>query len=139
MAGNITNRTLENGTSSAYRIDQLNRQSAIQHNLVGGAKRFDYAFNSVSDITAVQRDSALGDGYTYDLTQQITGFQQNGTVNLAAGTVSTPATTNNMLFDGCGNRTSLNGVGQTFDNLNRLTTTAGTIYNSNSALTAWNI
>ena len=73
----------------------------------------------------MQRDSGLGDGYLYDYTQEITSYQQNGTVNLGTGTVTNPATTNNMFFDGCGNRTTLNGVPQTFDNMNQLSRVVG--------------
>jgi RHS repeat-associated protein len=92
---------------------------SIQHFRDAGAKRFDHFFNNVHDITVVQRDSGLGDGYRYDLTQEITDYYQDGTVT--NGVLSSPARTNNMLFDGCGNRTSLNGVTQTFDNMNQPT------------------
>jgi YD repeat-containing protein len=90
-SGNITNRALDNGTSTAYTVDQVNRDTAVAHNLqpTGTTKRFDYAYNSVNDITTVQRDLSLGDGYTYDLTQEILGFAQNGTVN-TNGTVTSP-------------------------------------------------
>jgi RHS repeat-associated protein len=127
--GNIASRSLDNGTSSAYTVDQVNRDSAVVHNLLptGTTKRFDYAYNNVNDILAVQRDSAGGDGFTYDLTQQIIGFQQNGTsVNLSNGTV-TGGTANTMTFDGCGNRTKLNGTAATFNNMNEQTS-AGAVY-----------
>jgi len=136
-SGNITTRTLDNGTSTAYTVDAVNRDTAVAHNLVGGAKRFDYAYNSVNDITAVQRDSGAGDGFTYDLTQQILGYAQNGTVNLGAGTVTNPATNTNLTFDGCGNRTTLNSVNQTFNNMNQLTGT-GIAYGSKGNLITYN-
>jgi len=127
-SGNITNRALDNGTSTAYTVDQVNRDTAVVNNLqpTGTTKRFDYAYNSVNDILAVQRDSGLGDGYTYDLTQEILGYAQNGTVNLNAGTVTNPATNTNLTFDGCGNQKSVNGAG-TFavDYLNQYTTFNG--------------
>jgi RHS repeat-associated protein len=112
-SGNITARSLDNGTSSAYAVDQVNRDSAVVHTLSGSlTKRFDYAYNNVNDILAVQRDgnSNDGDGFNYDLTQQITGYAQNGAVGLNAGTVSGPQTNTTLKFDGCGNRTYLNGV-----------------------------
>jgi RHS repeat-associated protein len=120
--GNITSAIRDNGTSSAFTVDTVNRETAAVHTLAGPTiRRFDYAYNNVHDITVVQRDSGLGDGYHYDLTQQIDIFWQNGTVNLSAGTIANPATTNSMIFDGCGNRTSLNSVPQTFDNMNQPT------------------
>jgi len=127
-SGNITNRALDNGTSTAYTVDDVNRDTAVVHNLqpTGTTKRFDYAYNTVNDITAVQRDSGAGDGYAYDLTQEIVGYAQNGTVNLTNGTVTNPATNTNLTFDGCGNQKSLNGGG-TFqvNNLNEYTTYNG--------------
>src|SRR5262249_11874073 len=79
-SGHITHRALDNGTSTAYTVDQVDRDTAVVHTLVGTTRRFDYAYNTVNDVLAVQRDSALGDGYTYDLTQEILGYAQNGTV-----------------------------------------------------------
>ncbi|HWY51493.1 MAG TPA: RHS repeat-associated core domain-containing protein [Chthoniobacterales bacterium] len=120
-SGNITNRALDNGTATAYTVDAVDKDTSIVSNLASSTtKRFDYAYNSVNDITAVQRDgnSNDGDGYKYDLTQQILEFQQNGTVDLNSGTVTKPATDNNMTFDGCGNRKTLNGVNQAFNNMN---------------------
>ncbi len=118
-SGNITTRTLDNGTSTAFTVDTVNRDTAILHNDVGGTKRFDYAYNTVNDITAVRRDSSLGDGYIYDLTQQTTEYRQNGTVDLVAGTVSSPTADNTLTFDGCGNRTNLNGTAMAFNNVNQ--------------------
>jgi RHS repeat-associated protein len=130
-SGNITNRALDNGTSTAYTVDDVNRDTAVVSSLLptGTTKRFDYAYNSVNDITAVQRDSNLGDGYTYDLTQEILGYQQNG--SFSGGTIVAGTGTNtNLTFDGCGNETSfsLNGNGGgTFavDYLNEYTTFNG--------------
>jgi RHS repeat-associated protein len=135
-SGNITNCSRNNGTSTAYTVDAVNRDTAVVHTLVGTTRRFDYAYNAVNDITAVQRDSGLGDGYLYDYTQQITAYQQNGTVNLTTGIVTGAATTNNMVFDGCGNRTSLNGVTQTFNNMNQ--PTIGVTYGTGGNLSTYN-
>jgi RHS repeat-associated protein len=138
-SGNITSRALDNQTSTAYTVDQVNRDTAVVHNLLptGTTKRFDYDYNNVNDILAVQRDSANGDGFTYDLTQEILGFQREATsINLSTGTV-TGGTPNNMLFDGCGNRTTLDGVNQTFNNMNQPTGT-GLAYATNGSLKTWN-
>src|SRR5207302_1030937 len=116
-SGNITGRTLDNGTSTAYTVDVVNRDTAVVHNLSGATKSFDYAYNNVNDILAVRRDLAGGDGFAYDLTQQITGFQRDATsVDLTAGTVS-GGTQNTMEFDGCGNRTKLNTAAATFNSM----------------------
>jgi RHS repeat-associated protein len=89
----------------------------------------------------VQRDSSLGDRYTYDLTQQILGYQQNGAVNLGTGTVTNPQTNTMLTFDGCGNRTSMNGGGTyVANNLNQYTTFNGSAVTSDSTgnLQTWN-
>jgi RHS repeat-associated protein len=141
LSGNITSCTRDNGTSTAFTVDQVNRETAVVHNLVGGTKRFDYAYNNVSDITAVQRDLGLGDGYAYDLTQQILGYQQNGTVNLGNGTITNPQTNTNLTFDGCGNRTSLNGINLATPNNMNQPTDAGIYYDAQGnlqILSGWN-
>jgi YD repeat-containing protein len=137
-SGNITNRSLDNGTSTAYTVDQVNRDSAVAHTLVPNTviKRFDYAYNAVNDVTAVEPDGNTndGDGYLYDLTQQITGYQQHGTVNLAAGTVTSPQTNTTLTFDGCGNQRSKNGVAFTPPNNMNQPTDPGITYDLNGNL-----
>jgi RHS repeat-associated protein len=121
LSGNVTRRTLDNNTFSTYSVDHLNRETSIVHNLYGGAKQFDYAYNNVNDITLVKRDSGTGDGFSYDRTQQILAFQQNATVDITAGTISGGQTTT-LEFDGCGNRTKLNGTSMaTPNNMNQPT------------------
>lgn len=124
LSGNIATRALENNTTSAYTVDRLNRGTTIVHNLaVAPAKQFDYAYNNLSDITLVKRDSGNGDGFFYDRTQQILAFQQNATVDINAGTISGGQTTS-LEFDGCGNRTKLNGTSMaTPNNMNQPTDT----------------
>lgn len=106
-AGNITSRALDNGTSTAYTVDAANRDTALVHALNGTSKRFDYLYNEVNDIKAVQRDSGKGDVYEYDSTQEIKRFAQDGAVSLTSGTITSPVTDTNMTFDGCGNQKSL--------------------------------
>ena len=139
-SGNITTRTLDNGTSTSYTLDAVNKDTSIQHalNPTSGTKRFDYAYNSVNDITAVQRDSAQGDGFQYDLTQQIIGYAQNGNVNLSAGTVSSPAANTTLAFDGCGNRKSLNGTPLLPANNMNQPTDPGITYDTNGNLKTYN-
>jgi RHS repeat-associated protein len=137
-SGNITNRALDNGTSTVYTVDQVNRDTAVVHNLLptGTTKRFDYAYNAVNDVSAVERDgnTSDGDGYLYDLTQQITGYQQHGTVNLAAGTVTSPQINTTLTFDGCGNQRSKNGVAFTPPNNMNQPTDPGITYDLNGNL-----
>jgi YD repeat-containing protein len=138
LDGRLTSRTLDNGTSSTYGFDIVNRVTSIQHNLTTGVRSFGYAFNEVNDITAVQRDSGLGDGFLYDQTQQITTFQQDGTVNLGTGIVTNPASTLTLGFDANGNRTAVNGVNlATPNNLNQ-PTDAGIGHDNNGNLSGWN-
>ena len=142
-SGNITNRALDNGTSTAYTVDVVNRDTAVVHTLVPNTvvKRFDYAYNAVNDVTAVDRDAGApdenGDLFSYDLTQQITAFKRDGTgVNLSGGTM-TGGTNNTMTFDGCGNRKSLNGTTSNYNNLNQ-PTDAGITYDLNGNLLTYN-
>jgi RHS repeat-associated protein len=137
-SGNITSRALDNSTSTVYTVDTVNRNTAVAHTLVGTTRRFDYAYNNVNDITAVERDLGPGDGFRYDLTQQILEYQQNGAVNLGAGTVSNPTADTNLTFDGCGNRTSLNAVPMaTPSHLNQPMDT-GISHTVNGNLQTWN-
>jgi RHS repeat-associated protein len=138
-SGNITSCTRDNGTSTAFTVDVVNRDTAVVHTLVGTTpRRFDYAYNSVNDILVMQRDSGVGDGYQYDLTQQVREYQQNGTVNWGAGTVTNPTADNTLEFDGCGNRTKLNGVSlATPTNLNQ-PKDSGIASNINGNLQTWN-
>jgi RHS repeat-associated protein len=124
LSGNVITRTLDNGTTSTYTVDQISRETTIVHNVVGGpAKQFDYSYNNVSDITAVKRDSGTGDGFLYDRTQQITTFQKDGAVNLGTGIVTGGVITT-LEFDGCGNRTKLNSTSMaTPNNMNQPTDT----------------
>jgi hypothetical protein len=87
--------------------DDVNRIQTITHNLAGMPRSFAYTYNEVNNITTVQRDTGLGDGYEYNERREIPGFNQNGTVNVAAGTVTSPLSSLSVGFDGCGNRTSL--------------------------------
>jgi RHS repeat-associated protein len=114
--GNITKRTLDNGTSSTYAPNAVNLDASVEHDKATTmVHRFDYVYNSVNDVLAVERDSNLADadGYKYDLTQQITEYQQKGTANMSTGIVTNPATDDAMKFDGCGNRQDPNAPANT--------------------------
>jgi RHS repeat-associated protein len=78
----------------------------------------------------VKRDSGTGDGFSYDRTQQILAFQQNATVDINAGTISGGQTTT-LEFDGCGNRTKLNGTSMAPPNSLDQPTDAGMGHDSN--------
>src|SRR5207237_829736 len=105
---------------TAYTVDQVNRDTAVVHNLTSGAKSFNYGYNAVNDITAVDRNQCAtdenADAFSYDLTQQIVEFRRDGTLS---GGVVTGGTDNTMNFDGCGNRTKLNNTNYTFNSMNQ--------------------
>jgi len=109
LGGNIIRTDRENTTSTDQTPDDVNRVRSITHNLVGATKSFAYSYNRVNNITTVQRDGGQGDGYVYDQSRQITGFNQNGTVHPdpEAATVTSPASSTGFEFDGCGNRMSM--------------------------------
>src|SRR5260370_3164324 len=48
-AGNLPTRTADNGTSSNYSYDALDRVTHITHALSGTTRTFDYAYDSVSN------------------------------------------------------------------------------------------
>ncbi len=74
----------------------------------------------------------------YDLTQQITRYAQNGNVDLNTGTIASPATDTNLAFDGCGNKTSQNGVAFATPNNMNQPTDPGITYDTSGNLKAWN-
>ena len=106
--GNLTQRTLRHGTRTDYAsADSLNRIPALQTYFGGaGSARFDYAFDPVSQRKYEQRNSGPADGYSYDLTGQVKGFQRDGTLQ-ANGTVIGGATQTSLNYDPNGNRTSV--------------------------------
>jgi RHS repeat-associated protein len=82
----------------------------------GGTASFNYDFDVVSRLKYEQRNGGTADGYSYDLADQILGFNRDGTLDQQSGTVSGGAEVMTLNFDANGNRTSTvdNNVNETY-------------------------
>ena len=111
-SGNRTTRTLLSAAHADYDVDELNRvrgQSAYFAN--GQMGRFDYGFDAMGRHRYEQRDGGTADGYQYDPSDEVTGYQRDGTLN-GDGTVSASFWNNtNVVYDNNGNRTQVTGSG----------------------------
>lgn len=130
------------GASTQYAMDEVNRvysqSTYFANNRVG---RFDYGFDALNRRKYEQRDSGPADGFQYDPTDQVTGYQKEGTLN-TDGTVSS-AITGTLSLDGAGNRTQITGSfeSNTYipNALNQYTSDAGgpAGYDNNGNLTSY--
>lgn len=113
--GNVITRTPDNGNSSSFLYDAVNRVTSITHNFVGNTRTLNYAYDAIGRRKYVERvgDAVGDDGYSYDLNSQTTGFTRDGA--LAGGTVvpGTTGTVAGFYFDASGNRTSVVDGGTT--------------------------
>ena len=142
-SGNHTRRTVLSGAHAEYDVDELNRvrgQSNYFANWQSG--RFDYGYDEKNRHRYEQRDWGTTDGYQYDPSDEVTGYQRDGNLN-GDGTVSAVFGNNTSLaYDSNGNRTQVTGVGAdsyTVNNLNQYTndTNTGTmLYNQKGDLTS---
>jgi RHS repeat-associated protein len=108
-----------------FPVDALNRPPTLSTGFnVGGSQTFNYAFDSVGRLKYEQRNGGTADGYTYDLADQIVGFNRDGA--LAGGTVTGGSEVETLNFDANGNRlqTVDNGVTKNYvtDPLNQYST-----------------
>ena len=104
LAGNPTGKSLENGTTAAYVYDDASRPISLVHQGSGTTlASFAYAYNAVDNLTSVTREGGLGDVYTRDAAQQLTGAQYAATD--PAGTPSNPQSVQGFSYDAAGNRT----------------------------------
>jgi RHS repeat-associated protein len=122
-SGNRTSRTVLSGAHADYDVDELNRvrgQSAYFANGQSGA--FAYGFDAMGRHRYEQRDWGTADGYQYDPSDEVTGYQRDGTLN-GDGTVSASFWNNTGIhYDNNGNRTQVTGSGAnsyTINNLNQ--------------------
>ena len=128
-SGNRTQRSLHNGTYTAYgTADAVNRIPSIVHNFTGGqTARFDYGYDQVNRHTYEQRNGGAADGYGYDDADEVTAFNRDGTLN--QGTVTGGSQVANLVYDGSGNRTQSvsNGAAINYgiNNLNQYTNLNG--------------
>ena len=129
-SGNHTTRTVLSGAHAEYDVDELNRvrgQSDYFANWQMG--RFDYGFDALGRHRYEQRDWGTTDGYQYDPSDEVTGYQRDGNLN-GDGTVSAVLGNNTTLaYDNNGNRAQVTGVGAdsyTINSLNQYTSDAVT-------------
>ena len=128
--GNRTSRTVLSGAHADYDVDELNRvrgQSAYFANGQSGA--FAYGFDAMGRRRYEQRDGGTADGYQYDPSDEVTGYQRDGTLN-GDGTVSASFWNNTGIhYDNNGNRTQVTGSGANsyaINDLNQYTSDAVT-------------
>lgn len=82
LNGNVSSKSLENGTNGAYSYDDASRLLTVDHQK-GGASfaRFDYAYNSVNNPTSrMETDNGAApstDVYGYDAIDQVTQVKYN--------------------------------------------------------------
>jgi RHS repeat-associated protein len=100
--GNRERRTIYYGAYTDYHHDALNRLDTQTSYFNGSTARFDYGFDKVNRIKYEQRNLGAADGFAYDPRNELTGFNQNGTLN-ANGTVSA-AYNVSITYDANGNR-----------------------------------
>ncbi len=125
LSGNLTGRTPNNGTSSTFGYDALNRLSGMTSNFTGQSRTLAYGFDVMSNRTYVQRTGDTNsnhpkdDGYGYDFNNQLNSFYQNGTL---AGQQVTTGTHTTLTFDAAGSRTNLTigGNSTTYNPTNQL-------------------
>src|SRR6266550_5258707 len=106
--GDLTTRTLNNGTQSTYLYDPLDRVTGISHYFNGTSRGFNYGYDDVSvgNRKYVRRTGTTlgnkGDVFSYDLADQAIGVGLNVTTPQ-----STPPPSHSIFYDA-------NGIGTTF-------------------------
>jgi RHS repeat-associated protein len=102
-SGNRISRTLENNTITLYNYDNANRLIALEHKKnANSLARFDYGYNQLNRKIYEKRDSAKGDVFSYDATNQIINVKYNSS---APDSIAIdPARTVNYYWDAVGNR-----------------------------------
>jgi RHS repeat-associated protein len=107
LNGNLTSRTLINGTASTWSYDALDRAFHIAHGL-HPTRRLDYGFDSVGNRKWTKRDQANGDVFRYDQNDQVIGVQLN-----IPNPDSAPTPAQTIIYDANGNRTTFRPYGPT--------------------------
>ena len=145
--GNLTDRALENGTSSTLAYDEMSRITGVTHNFAGADTRtISYGYDEMNNREWVKRNnggtSVFGDRFRYDLADQVIDTRLDITNPDVA---PSPAPTPNITYDANGNRDSFQPYGVTenysTDLLNRYTGRTGNhpftaAYDGNSNLTS---
>ena len=117
--GNLTSRTLYNGTHTDYPYyDPYDRADWVVHYLNGIAPEFNYDYDDLSNNRKWVRRlepglGDIGDVFKYDLADQVIGFQLN--VQTPQNVQSIPQ---NITYDANGNRTAFGSDTYTINNNN---------------------
>ncbi|HYR22270.1 MAG TPA: RHS repeat-associated core domain-containing protein [Chthoniobacterales bacterium] len=118
--GNVTYRSLSNGTSSTFTNDVLDRVMHINHSLTGTTRTFDYGYDSVGNRLWIKRDGGNGDVFGHDLNDQSMSIL----LNVANPDTAAPGP-QTINYDANGNRTTFSPYGSTdtytTNNLNQYT------------------
>jgi RHS repeat-associated protein len=134
--GNLTTRTPENGTTSSYTYDALDRATHITNTFNGDSRTLDYAYDSVNNRKWAKRDGGMGDVFGYDLNDQVTSIL----LNITNPDTASPGN-QTINYDANGNRTTFSAYGPTdtyfTNNLNQYTSrnSSSAIYNANGDMT----
>jgi RHS repeat-associated protein len=140
--GDLTTRTLNNGTQSTYLYDPLDRVTWITHSFTSGGRGFNYGYDDVSvgNRKYIRRTGTTlgdkGDVFSYDLADQVSGVQLN-----VASPQSTPSPPRSIFYDANGNRTTFQAYGTTdtyaLNNLNQYISrnSNNASYNANGDMT----
>ena len=104
--GNRLKKSLQNGTSTDYSYDDVNKLLLINHQKAGVSfGRFDYGYDNVDRRIFTKRNGSKGDVYAYDATDQITNVQYD-VLNPEAIPLN-PLRKVNYQWDASGNRTTV--------------------------------
>jgi RHS repeat-associated protein len=127
--GNLVNRTPDNGASSTFGYDVLDRVTSISHAFITSDTRtFGYAYDSVSNRKWTKRDGGNGDVFGYDANDQVISILLN-----IANPDTTPPGNQTINYDANGSRTIFSAYGPTdtyaTNNLNQYSSR-----NSNTAI-----
>jgi RHS repeat-associated protein len=112
--GNVTLRTLGNGTHSEYpNYDQYDRVGWVVHYLNGTSRSFNYGYDDQSNNRLWVRrlgtpQGDIGDVFSYDDADQVSGVQLN-----VATPQSTPPPSRSIIYDANGNRATFRPYGPT--------------------------
>jgi len=130
--GNPVSKTLANGTVTGYTYDNANRLTEVNHALGGTSlAKFDYGYDAMNRRTFEQRDSAVGDVYSYDAVDQVASVNYDAT-NPSSGSTGADRTVG-YTYDATGNRTAVNdsvngNSSYSANNLNEYSSVGGSAY-----------
>jgi RHS repeat-associated protein len=104
--GNLLTRVPNNGTSSSFIYDGLNRVTKVSHTFNGTTRSFAYGYDFVGNQKWVKRDGGNGDVFGFDLNDQSTSVL----LNVANPDTASPGN-QTVFYDAGGNRTAFQAQG----------------------------